>query len=114
MNKKIMLTVAAVGIFFLIGNLSAEEAVKPQPATDKKVQTVCPVQGEAIDKSLFVDYQGKRIYVCCAECIEKVKADPAKYVKELEAKGIALEATPKDKTSAETPKTEKKAADHQH
>ncbi|HCE46731.1 MAG TPA: hypothetical protein DET40_24555 [Lentisphaeria bacterium] len=114
MNKKIMLTVAAVGLFFLIGNLSAEEAVKQQPAPDKKVQTECPVQDEKINKSLFVDAKGKRIYVCCNNCIEIVKADPEKYIKALEAKGIALEATPKDKASAEAPKAEKKDAGHQH
>ncbi|MFZ2658691.1 MAG: hypothetical protein WAX69_27410, partial [Victivallales bacterium] len=61
---------------------------------------------------LFVDAKGKRIYVCCGGCIGKVKADPEKYIKEMEAKGIVLEATPKDKASAEVPKTEKKEDGH--
>jgi len=90
MKTRVMLTVAAVGVFFLMGNLFAEEAAK-QPAQDKKAQTECPVQGEKINKSLFVDYKGKRIYVCCGMCIGKVKADPEKYIKELEAKGIVLD-----------------------
>jgi YHS domain-containing protein len=104
MNKKIMLTVAAVGFFFLMGNLSAKEAPR-QPVQDKKAQTECPVLGEKIDKSLFVDFMGKRIYVCCAECVDKVKEDPEKYIKDIETKGIVL-----DKTVAETPKAEKKKA----
>jgi len=91
--------------------LSAKEVAK-QKTPEKKAQTECPVLGESIDKSLFVDYQGKRIYVCCNDCIEKVKADPEKFIKEMEAKGIALEAAPKDKSSAGTPKTEKKASCH--
>lgn len=57
-------------------------------------QTMCPVMGGAVNKALYVDYDGKRIYVCCAGCIDAVKKDPAKYVKELESKGITLAVTP--------------------
>jgi len=56
-----------------------------------KPQTTCPVQGDAIDKSLFVDYQGKRIYVCCSGCIDAVKKDPEKYIKKLESMGQGVE-----------------------
>lgn len=64
-----------------------------------KPQTKCPVMGGAIDKSKFVDFDGKRIYVCCGGCIATIKKDPAKYVKQLEAEGITLDkaATPKAK-----------------
>jgi YHS domain-containing protein len=56
-----------------------------------KAQTKCPVMGGAVDKALFVDYDGKRIYVCCDGCIAKIKKDPAKYVKQLEAEGVTLD-----------------------
>ena len=49
-------------------------------AKQLKPQTTCPVLGEPIDKNLYVDYNGKRIYVCCADCIEKVKKNPEKYI----------------------------------
>lgn len=63
-----------------------------------KAQTTCPIMGGAVDKSKFVDYDGKRIYVCCAGCIATVKKDPAKYVKQLEAAGVTLDkATPAKK-----------------
>ena len=109
MNNRLSLSIAVAGIFFLVGNLSAEEAAKQNPQ-EKKVQTECPVMGGKINKSLFVDYQGKRIYVCCGGCIGTVKAAPEKYVKALEAKGIVLEETPKDKVEDKegTSKTEKK------
>ncbi|MFA6569041.1 MAG: hypothetical protein WCS96_12585 [Victivallales bacterium] len=97
MNRKIMLTVAAVGTFFLMGSLSAEEAA----TQEKKAQAECPVMGGKINKSIFVDAQGKRIYLCCSGCIGKVKADPGKYIKAMEAKGIVLEETPKDKAATE-------------
>lgn len=59
-----------------------------------KPQTVCPVMGGAVSKSLFVDAEGKRIYVCCPSCIETVKADPHKYITQLEADGVELEKAP--------------------
>lgn len=67
--------------------------------------------GGKINKNLYVDYQGKRIYVCCGMCIGKVKADPPKYIKELEAKGIVLEEIVKD-GKEKTSGAEKKEADH--
>ncbi len=64
--------------------------------TVAKLQTVCPVMGGAINKALYVDHGGKRIYVCCAGCIAKIKEDPAAIITQMEAAGVALEATPKD------------------
>jgi YHS domain-containing protein len=57
-------------------------------------QTVCPVMGGAINKAQYADVKGKRIYVCCPGCIDKIKADPDKYIKQLEAEGITLDSTP--------------------
>lgn len=62
--------------------------------TKDKPQTLCPVMGNAINKKLYVDSGGKRIYVCCAGCISTIKEDPAKYIKKLEDQGITLEKTP--------------------
>ena len=58
-------------------------------------QTHCPVmQNNEIDKSLYTDVKGKRIYVCCPSCISAVNAEPDKYIKKLEAKGVKLEEAP--------------------
>jgi len=73
------------------------QAIRAEDATAKpaKYQETCPVmKGEKINKKLFVDYEGKRIYVCCGGCIRAVKKDPAKYVKEMEAAGITLTPVP--------------------
>jgi len=57
-----------------------------------KPQTTCPVMtGQSIDKTLYVDYKGKRIYVCCRGCIAKVKKNPEKYLKKLEKTGQEAE-----------------------
>ncbi|MFA6104310.1 MAG: hypothetical protein WCV67_14980 [Victivallaceae bacterium] len=59
-----------------------------------KAQTLCPVMGGEIDKNLYVDVKGKRIYVCCKGCVGMVKADPGKYIKILEDQGVEIEKAP--------------------
>ena len=46
-------------------------------------QTTCPVMGGEIDKNVYVDYQGKRVFFCCKMCVDKFKEDPEKYMKKL-------------------------------
>jgi len=55
---------------------------------------VCPVTGGKIDRSLYVDHDGKRIYLCCKGCIAPVQQDPSKYIKEMEDAGVVLEVVP--------------------
>jgi len=58
------------------------EAVKAQVATAE--QTTCPVMpGNPINKDLFVEYQGKKVYFCCKGCPERFQANPAMYVAKL-------------------------------
>lgn len=57
-------------------------------------QTTCPIMGGEVNKDLYVDVEGKRVYVCCPYCIGEVKKDPGKYIKALEESGQELEAAP--------------------
>lgn len=77
-------------------------AVDPAPATAPacpamakkaalKAQTTCPITGNKIDKTQFVDVDGCRIYVCCKDCIDKVKADPKAAMKKIAACGECCE-----------------------
>lgn len=62
------------------------------------VQSTCPVTGEKLtNKKFFIDTKGKRIYACCPGCIAKIKADPDKYIKKLEDKGITIQKAPEQK-----------------
>ncbi len=69
-------------------------AASEAAVAESKPQTRCPVMGGEINKDIYVDVDGKRVYFCCPNCIEKFKADAAKYIQEMEAEGIALEKTP--------------------
>ena len=64
------------------------------PEKTPKPQTRCPVMGGEINKDVFVDHQGKRVYFCCDQCTAKFKEDPAGYIKKLEDQGITVENTP--------------------
>jgi YHS domain-containing protein len=57
-------------------------------------QTQCPVLGNKIDKKVFVDYHGKRIYFCCKGCIAQFEKDPDKYLKKMAAEGVTPGNTP--------------------
>ena len=63
-------------------------------AADPKPQTLCPVLNGNIDKNVYADYQGKRIYFCCSGCDTEFKKDPEKYMKKLKDEGVTLESAP--------------------
>ncbi len=46
-------------------------------------QTTCPIMGGPINKEIFVEYKGKKVYFCCAGCEGKFNADPEKYLSKL-------------------------------
>jgi len=65
---------------------AAVETVKPQ--------TKCPAMGGAINKKLYVDVKGYRVYVCCAGCRGPIKADPDKYLAKIKSNGETPEKAP--------------------
>ena len=60
---------------------SADQPVTPAVAPEQKT---CPVmEGNPIDKNIFVEYMGKKVYFCCADCKAKFLANPEQYVSKL-------------------------------
>lgn len=70
-------------------------------AADVTPQTTCPVMGGQIDKSLYVEHEGKRVYVCCPGCLKTVKADPQTYLDKLTAMGVTPAPAPAEQKAAE-------------
>jgi YHS domain-containing protein len=56
-----------------------------------KPQETCPLMGGAINKKIFADHNGKRVYFCCAGCIAPFNKEPEKYIKQLENAGVELD-----------------------
>ena len=46
-------------------------------------QTVCPVMGSKINKELYTEYKGKKVYFCCPGCEEEFNKNPEKYLSKL-------------------------------
>ncbi len=57
-------------------------------------QETCPVMGGEINKEIYADHDGKRVFFCCAACISEFEKDPKKYLKKLEKMGVEPETIP--------------------
>lgn len=79
--------------------------MKAEHVTPAKLQTECPVSGDAIDKDIFAKTSAGNIYVCCKKCKTKVEASPEKYIEQLNKANIVIGA-------ASTEKADHKDHDH--
>ena len=62
---------------------------------DGKPQTTCPIMGQKINKALYAEGNGYRIYVCCKGCIAAIHAAPKKIIRQMKKDGIEIERVPK-------------------
>ena len=88
--KRMMITVIlALALAF---SLAGAGWAAPPPLMDRplvgKTQVACPVQSGKINKNLYVDYQGQRVYFCCPACIDIFKKDPEKYLRKMREHGV--------------------------
>jgi YHS domain-containing protein len=92
--QRIKAMVVALAVTLTLAFAAAGPVAAAPAATQSQAQTVCPVLGGAIDKNVYTDYQGKRIYFCCAACIEEFNQNPEKYLQKLKEAGVTPEAAP--------------------
>lgn len=60
-----------------------------------KEQTTCPImKGNKIDKKIFSEFEGKKIYFCCDDCkttfTKMKKEEKEKMIKDMEKDGTTL------------------------
>ena len=87
-NRAKVILLLLVVFTFVAANLTVSFA-------KENTQVNCPVMGGEINKDLYADYKGKRVYFCCPACIETFNKDPEKQIKKLQEEGVVLEKTPK-------------------
>lgn len=87
-------TVKYLAILLVTAFLSVESS---QTALALSPQTICPVMGNPINKNLFVDYNGKRVYFCCGPCPTNFMKHPEAYLQRLVSVGQEPIDTPKTK-----------------
>jgi YHS domain-containing protein len=58
---------------------------EPVVTTDDEIleQKMCPVMNAPINKELYTEYKGKKVYFCCSGCKEIFEKDPEKYLSKL-------------------------------
>ena len=96
MKKSIKILGLSLAIVLIVSGyvLAERDAIKP------KHQITCPIMSVGgigclmLNKDIYTDYQGKRIYFCSKNCLEKFKKNPEKYIKEQENQGVIFEETP--------------------
>jgi YHS domain-containing protein len=75
---KILMSSICVAAIMIVLSLPTEVEAQTE------VNNTCPVMiGQPIKKKLFVDYQGKRVYLCCRPCVKAFKKNPEKYIPNL-------------------------------
>ena len=86
----IVFMLASLLLIGLVALTGCKKKSEPTPATEieKAVsatiqQTICPIMGGAINKNIFTEYKGKKVYFCCAGCKEKFEKEPEKYLDKL-------------------------------
>ena len=91
MNKTKKLLIVVLLCSLLVTTLAGcKEKVEPAATTETKEsvsavveQTTCPVMGGAINKELFTEYKGKKVYFCCSGCKGPFEKNPEKYIDKL-------------------------------
>jgi hypothetical protein len=99
MKTKILILLA-VGTLFVSGSFASQkEANKENKA---EYQTKCPVTGRKINKVVYFEYKGVKIYACCRGCIPTIKDKPGKFLQHLKNEKIKLDKTKKDAKSEDS------------
>jgi YHS domain-containing protein len=62
--------------------------------TGRPTQTIDPVSGKPIDRNVFVDYKGQRVYFSNRKHVGQFKKDPDKYMKRLRAQDHPIPEPP--------------------
>jgi len=92
-----VLVVVAAGAALLAGcgaqpaptGAGASEASQAAAQAEPIMQKTCPVMGGAINKDIYTDYKGRRVYFCCSGCVDEFKKNPEKYLSKLDAQSAA-------------------------
>jgi YHS domain-containing protein len=67
----------------------------------ESVQTFCPVSGEKLESmDVHIDYEGRRVYLCCKGCMKAFGKEPDKFLARLDVQ-LKPETEEQEKAKAE-------------
>ncbi|OGX11808.1 MAG: hypothetical protein A2351_07210 [Omnitrophica bacterium RIFOXYB12_FULL_50_7] len=90
MKKSVVLALLLVCVMSVVAQpvFAAEE--KAQSGIVDVGNKLCPISGEPVSGTSFVEYQGKRYGLCCSGCDKMFLAEPEKYLAKMNAQEAAL------------------------
>ena len=81
--------ILAIAVLFAFSSCSPKAEAAKQSYNSPEVKagqsTTCPVMGSKFtvkEDGKYAEVDGKKYYVCCPACIEKIEKDPDKYLKD--------------------------------
>lgn len=69
------------------------ETSNPQPPA-KIYQMRDALSGKLVNRDIYADYEGKRVYFCCRNSRSEFQRDPEKYIIKFKELGVTLQDTP--------------------
>ena len=90
-NIMILLAAVSLAALIIVGGCKKSEPEGPSDTmSDVKdvaaaagEQTMCPIMDAPINKDIFIEYKGKKVYFCCQGCEDKFNENPEKYLAKL-------------------------------
>jgi YHS domain-containing protein len=83
-RKPVLLFAVILTALFALAAASGALGQEPGGGTEVEseiVQQTCPVMvGNKIDPNIYTEYEGKKVYFCCAKCKAAFEANPEKYL----------------------------------
>ncbi|NOY88412.1 MAG: YHS domain-containing protein [FCB group bacterium] len=80
----------------------------------ENIQKNCPVSGkELTEKTVYIDYEGRRIYFCCPDCQDTFNKDPKEYLSQMDKKETPHSQNTAHDTTNKT-KTKQNNQGHNH
>jgi len=92
-NLSILLASTALIVLIALPAL-ADSYAKMNEEKAQPNQKMCPVMGNPINKEVYSDYNGKRIFFCCKACVNVFRENPGQYISKSEKNGVVFDDAP--------------------
>lgn len=97
MKKTGVIIFAICLVLAVAASVSCGKAKKEDAGTGNsavKYQVTDAVSGKPVNRNIYADFGGKRIYFCCEESKQNFGSNPDLFLRNLKNQGITLEDSP--------------------
>jgi len=94
-TRSLITLLLALALILSISAFAQDKSQEKHACKENQTKCFC---GSKIDKNIYADHDGKRIYFCCAQCRDNFKKNPDKCIKEMHAKSKKCDKSLKAQT----------------